>query len=115
MTIRLLAAPAQLSMAERDRFRLGVVATNDGTREVAPGLFALHLLVNGERSVAFDLAVGNGVVPAGWDVLEPGASTPVVEHALGEALFPEPGEFRLELVGGDDEARAEARTVVVTP
>ncbi len=115
--ISLLADPDRLSMAERERFRVGILATNTSAGAIDPHLFAAQLLVNGERSTAFDLAIGNGVVPAGWDVLPAGETTPAVEYRLGEALFPEPGEYRLELVLGVGEgAHAEAtRTVVVTP
>jgi hypothetical protein len=115
--ILLLAEPDRLSMAERERFRIGMVAANRSPAAIDPDLFAAYLLVNGERSTAFDLAIGNGVVPAGWDVLPAGETTPAVEYPLGEALFPEPGEYRLELVrGGAEGAHVEAtRTVVVVP
>jgi hypothetical protein len=115
--IRMLAEPDRLSMAERDRFRLGIVATNTTAAAIDPNLYAAQLLVNGERSTAFDLAIGNGVVPVGWDVLPAGDITPAVEYRLGEALFPQPGEYRLELVLDPDEgSHADAtRTVVVTP
>jgi hypothetical protein len=115
--IRLLADPDRLSMAERERFRIGVVAANTGPTAIDADLFSAYLLVNGERSTAFDLAIGNGVVPVGWDVLPAGETTPAVEYRLGEALFSEPGEYRLELVlGGGEGAHVEAtRTVVVMP
>jgi len=69
-----------------------------------------------EPSVAFDFATGNGVVPAGWDVLPAGGTTRPVEYRLGEALFPEPGEYRLLLrldVPGSP-AVEDSRTVLVT-
>jgi len=114
--IRLLAEPTRLRMGERDRFRVGLVATNTSERPVDPGLFAARLLVNGEPSPAFDLATGNGVVPAGWDVLPPGGATPPVEYPLGEALFPEPGEYRLvlRLDAAGSLPVEDARTVLVT-
>lgn len=88
ITIRLLAAPTQLSMSERDRFRIGLVATNTSDEAVDPHLYATQLLVNGEPSPAFDLALGNSVVPAKWDLLPPGDTTPPIEWPLGAALFP---------------------------
>jgi hypothetical protein len=104
-------------MDERDRFRVGLVATNTSDAAIDPQLFAARLLVDGEPSPAFDLAIGNGVMPAGWNVLPAGAETPPVEYPLGEALFPEPGEYRLVLrVEVADMAPVEAsQTVVVTP
>ena len=103
-------------MAERDRVRVGIVATNTSATAVEPDLSAAYLLVDGERSTAFDLAIGNGVVPAGWDVLPAGETTAAVDYPLGEALFPVPGEYLLELVLDVPAARAAAtKTVVVTP
>lgn len=84
-------------MAEREQFRVGIVATNTSRDPVDPQLYAARLLVNGEPSPAFDLALGNGVMPAGWDTLAAGATTPPAEWPLGAALFPAPGEYRLVL------------------
>ena len=114
---RLLVEPTRLRMSERDRFRVGIVATNTTRAAIDPQLYAARLLVNGEPSAAFDLALGNGVMPAGWDVLPAGATTPAVEWGLGEALFPDPGEYLLALrLEGSDWAPVDAsRTVIVTP
>ena len=103
-------------MDERDRFRLGLVATNTSDAPVDPQLFAARLLVDGERSPAFDLATGNGVVPAGRDTLLAGQTTPPVEYPLGEALFPEPGRYRLvlRLEAAGSPPVEDARTVLVT-
>jgi hypothetical protein len=84
-------------MGERDRFRVGLVATNTSDALVDPHLYAARLFVNGTPSPAFDLALGNGVMPAKWDALPAGDSTPVVEWPLGPALFEEPGEYELVL------------------
>ena len=94
--IRLVAAPTRLSMSERDRFRIGLVATNTSDAAVDPHLFGVRLLVDGMPSAAFDLAVGN-TMPAKWDVLPAGATTPAVEWPLGTALFTKPGEYVLVL------------------
>jgi len=116
VSVRLLVEPDRLSFDERGAFRLGVTATNHGDTGVDPGLFGLRLLVDGEPSMAFDLAVGNGVVPAGWDFLDAGATTKPVHWPLGEALFPAPGEYRLllRLDDGTGPAQESAATVVVT-
>lgn len=111
--VSLLARPDRLSMAELDRFRLGIAATNTTAGALVPDLPAARLLVNGERSTGFDLAIGNGVVPRGWDVLAGGETAPLVEYALGTALFPRPGTYRLELLVGDAVSPDAAQTVVV--
>jgi hypothetical protein len=115
--IRLLVAPTRLSMSERERVRIGLVATNTSDAAVDPHLYAARLLVNGTPSAAFDLALGNGVMPAKWDVLAAGDTTPVVEWPLGTALFTNPGEYVLALhLKWEDWTPVESSaTVTVTP
>ena len=114
--IRLLVTPTRLSMSERDRFRIGLTATNTTDTALDPHLFGVRLLVNGTPSAAFDLAVGN-VMPAKWDVLPAAETTPPIEWPLGTALFTEPGEYvlvlRLEWEGWTPVE--SAATVTVTP
>ena len=50
------------------------------------------------ETLAATPAIGNGVVPDSCDVQLADDTTPAVEYGLGEALFPEPGECRSELV-----------------
>jgi hypothetical protein len=115
--IRLVAEPSRLRMAERDAFRVGIVATNTAPAALDPDVYATRLLVDGDPSPAFDLAIGNGVMPGGWDELPAGATTQPVTWPLGAALFPEPGAYRLELridspvasaVGGPETVVVEA-------
>ncbi len=47
--IRLLVAPTRLSMSERDRFRIGLIATNTTDTAIDPHLFGVRLLVNGTQ------------------------------------------------------------------
>jgi len=112
--IQLLAHPTRLAMAERDSFRVGLTATNNSQDALDPHVYGARLYVDGERSPAFDLALGNGAIPAGWDVLPPGETTPVLEWPLGEALFEQPGEYELVLrLKTDDGGTAESSTTVV--
>jgi len=115
--ISLLAHPTRLTMAERSRFRVGLTATNRSQDSLDPQVYGARLLVDGEPSAAFDLAIGNGAIPAGWESLPPGETTHDVEWPLGEALFEQPGEYllvlRLEAVGRDP-TESSTTTVVVT-
>jgi hypothetical protein len=111
--IQLLAHPTRLAMAERDSFRVGLTATNRSQDALDPNVYGARLLVDGERSPAFDLALGNGAIPAGWQLLAPGETTPVLEWPLGEALFEQPGEYELVLRLDTDGATAESSTTVV--
>ncbi len=115
--LRLLVHPTRLSMSERDHFRVGLVATNTSDAALDPHLYSARLLVNGTPSVAFDFALGNGAMPAKWDLLPAGDATRPVEWPLGDALFTEAGEYQLALrLEWDDWTSVEAKvTVVVTP
>lgn len=115
--ITLYVAPQRLSMAERDRFRVGLTASNNTNMALDPHLYVVRLLVNGSVSAAFDIALGNGVMPAMWDLLPAGASTSPVDWPLGMALFPEPGEYLLVLrLEWNDWAPVESSAKVnVTP
>ena len=114
--IHLLAHPTRLTMAEREQFRVGLTATNRSQDALDPLLYDARLLVDGEPSPAFDLAIGNGVMPAKWERLAAGDTTPIVEWPLGEALFEQPGEYELVLRLEADErgASESSATVVVT-
>lgn len=114
--IRLRVAPMRLSMSELGRFRIGLVATNRGDATVDPQLFGARLLVNGTPSIAFDLVLSN-VMPARWDALPAGQTTPPIEWPLGAALFTGPGEYALVLrldCAGWAPVESSA-TVTVTP
>lgn len=111
--IHLLARPTRLAMAERDRFSVGLTATNRSQDALDPGVYGARLFVDGERSPAFDLALGNGAIPAGWQLLPAGETTPVLQWPLGEALFEAPGEYELVLRLDTGGATAESSTTVV--
>lgn len=84
------------NMASRETFRLGISATNGGSGPVRPDRGRLGFFVNGERSMAAELAFSNGATDRTWSELAPGA-TARDERALGTSLFPAPGEYDIEL------------------
>jgi hypothetical protein len=111
--LELRAEPSQLTVPTRDRLRLSVTATNEGAEVVDPELYRAELRVNGERSRAFALAIGNGRRDPKWFALPPGESVSMTWSSLGESLFPGVGEFTLVLAHDDREA--EPVTVSVLP
>lgn len=109
--IHLLTTTAQLTMAERASFHVGLEAVNTSPRVVDPNLSSARLLVNDVPSPAWDLALGNGGRSPTWEALPPGEKVSA-DWPLGEALFPTPGSYRLRLVVGNLETTT---VVVVTP
>lgn len=108
---RLSAEPTSLTKDTRDQLRLTLSATNVGTEVVDPELHRAELLVNGRRSRAFALAVGNGKRETKWYALPPGDTVSMTWSTLGERLLDEPGEYTLQL--SHDGQEAEPVTVAV--
>jgi len=97
---RLTASATTLSMAERADWILRTEATNRGAEPVDffESGFA-SFFVNGEPSMGLSLAFGNGLAPAEWSSLAPGA-TAAPERAVGESLFPAPGDYEIVMTHG---------------
>jgi hypothetical protein len=110
---QLSVEPASLTTATRDQLRLTLTAKNVGMEIVDPQLRSAQLTVNGRRSRAFSLAVGNGRRENKWYALVPGDSVSMTWSSLGESLFPEPGEYTLVL--SHDGREAEPVVVSVAP
>jgi hypothetical protein len=111
--LQLRAEPVPLTIATRDRLRLSVTAINEGAAVVDPELHRAELRVNGKRSSAFGLAIGNGKRDPRWFALPPGESVTMTWSSLGEALLPGVGQFTLQLKL--DDAEAEPVNVAVLP
>jgi hypothetical protein len=108
LAVKLLAAPTQLTMAGLDKFMVGVEITNHGKVAVDPQASTGELTVNGVRSMAWSLAIGNGVRAPSWSSLPPG-QTIAMSWPLGDALFDKPGSYHLVLSLGGQQATADVR------
>lgn len=106
--MKLLASPTQLTLAERDKFMVGLEITNRGKVAVDPQAATGELTVNGERSMAWSLAIGNGAREPSWNSLPPG-QTISMSWPLGDALFDKPGSYHLVLSLGGQQATADVR------
>jgi len=102
--LELLAEPRSFSMAERDRFKVGIVASNRGTVVIDPELHRARLLINGQDSLIWSDAISNGQREGKWFALPPGEKVSMDWTALGQWLFPGPGVYTLKLRLGDIEA-----------
>ncbi|MBC7775973.1 MAG: hypothetical protein H7246_11110 [Phycisphaerae bacterium] len=97
MLIELNASPLNLSLLERDQFKVTISATNHGASIADPELHLAELYVNDIPSKPWSLAIGNGKREAKWTALPSGETISMTWATLGEALFPEPGEYILIL------------------
>jgi hypothetical protein len=104
--LKLLTRPLEFRMQERDRFEIGLTATNRGKRAVDPELGSVQLLVNGENSLVWADAIQNGYRDGNWFALPPGESVSMTWPRMGEALFQQPGLYRLQLRLGNNESVA---------
>ena len=95
--IELSAAPLQLLLLEREHFKITLSATNHGDSVVDPQLQLAELYVNDVPSKPWSLAIGNGKRAIQWTALPAGETISMTWSALGESLFPEPGEYSLVL------------------
>ncbi len=96
LEVVLAGAPLELTMATRKDFKLSFAVTNHGDAVVDPRLHESDLTINGESSVQWGAAVGNGAADEDWEALQP-QHTVSREWMFGEHLFRAPGDFTLVL------------------
>ena len=101
--LSLVPRPTELRMGDRSRFVLDVVVTNRGTTSMDPSLDRARLTVDGEDSVYFALAMGNGIREP-TQLLAPSETATTSWPGMGKVLFPRPGEYTLVLSLGDASA-----------
>jgi hypothetical protein len=111
IVLRLDVEPTELAADERDRLQLTVSATNAGMEMVDPELYRTDLRVDGERSQAFALAIGNGRRPEKWFALAAGDTVSMTWGGLGPAVLPGPGDHTLVLALDDQESEPVTVTV----
>ena len=112
ITVALLTEPTALNVAHLDDFEIGVTVHNVGQQVIDPQINYSELKVNGQPSNAWSMALMNSGHEAKWAALPPGESV-TGKWALGRALFPVPGDYKLVLtVAGASSATVE---VHVTP
>jgi hypothetical protein len=112
ITVALLAEPTTLDVAHLDDFIVGVTVHNAGQKVIDPQINYSELKVNGAPSNDWSMALMNSGHEAKWAALPPGESV-TGKWALARALFPGPGDYKLDLtVAGVSAATVE---VHVTP
>ena len=108
-TIELLVSPNSLAMADLAEFWVGIKLTNHSGEPIPFDVSQLSLFVNGERSIAWDLAVQNGTAIN----LKIGPHhSEFLRWPLGEALFEAAGTYELKL---ECESFSAKQTVTISP
>ena len=97
INVTLTAEPLQFTMAERKSFKISIAATNQGDEVIDPELYRAKLSINGEDSIVWMRAIGNGGREKKWFALPPGEMVSLTWPTLDESLFPNPGSFELVL------------------
>jgi hypothetical protein len=93
---RLTASSTSITMADRDTWELRIEATNVGTTPV--DFIAVNqptFRVDGEPSMALNMAFGNGGVPSTWAALPPGVTANPAR--VGVSVFDAPGDHTIEM------------------
>lgn len=101
-------ASARITMAQRGRFRLWMLARNIGRRTLDTQRDQLQWFVNGEASMSLSMAFGNGARDPRWSGLPAGTSVREARE-MGESLFPRAGRYAITVNQG---GREVARLVV---
>lgn len=96
--IELLVSSDTLKLNEVADFEVGLSLTNESDSPVHFNISETELNVNGKKNIAWDLAVQNGTIV---NLKIPPRKNKTVQWPLGDALFEEPGKYRLQLWCGD--------------
>jgi len=104
------ADPIALTMAERSRFTLRIIATNESAASVDPQQHLGEFRLDGAAHLGLNLWFGNGLRSNAWSDLPPGASVRD-ERRPGEHLFEAPGTYVIAYAHG---RATTAVTVTVT-
>lgn len=110
LAIKLTTTATTLAMKDRPSFKIGFEVVNNGTTAVDPAMGAggCTLTVNGKTSNEWMLAIGNGARDSKWTNLKPG-QTLAMAWPLGEALFPNPGDYHLVMTTHGQDFSADVK------
>jgi hypothetical protein len=108
--LQITAEPIEFPMEKRSSFKIGFRLKNVSDGPIDPKIHETALLVNGEHSFAWDLAVQNGPRENAWWQLEPGQALSAF-WPLGESMFARPGIYDATLRLGAMESSIRIRVL----
>jgi hypothetical protein len=94
--VELTATPLDLTLATLPTLMIDGAVTNLGDRPVETHIWASKMLVDGESSLAWQLAIGNGTRDPRELSLPPGERVEFSRN-MGDSLFQTPGDHTLVL------------------
>jgi hypothetical protein len=104
--------PERVTPAELDSLRVDLSVTNEDSETIDLQLPSSTMLVDGERSPSWNVAIANGAREARESALPPGDSI-TVSRVMGSGLVREPGDHEIVIeVRG---VRSPPAHVVVEP
>jgi hypothetical protein len=109
--VKLIVEPATFAMADRRGVKVGFEVTNRSASVIDPKAWDAVLLVDGQRALAWDLAVQNGAYDSRWTHLPPNETLSRL-WPLAEKLFWSPGDYHLVLQHAYGQSTVDVR---VTP
>ena len=112
LIISLTISSTFIYYSKRKDFKISVSAINQSNKAYDPDLYLTMLVVNGKESEVWRHAIGNGRRESKWYSLPPGETTSMSWSTMGEQLFPEPGEYILELQLRDIKSESVKVTVL---
>jgi hypothetical protein len=112
VSVRLELSTSPDRIGPEDQVTIRLAAVNDGEDTVDPQVRASRLLIDGEPSMTWSLAIANGTGDMREMALPPGERVEAARQ-FGVSLFRSPGEH--ELVAEAGEARSNPATVTVAP
>ncbi|MEQ8997201.1 MAG: hypothetical protein RID53_11960 [Coleofasciculus sp. B1-GNL1-01] len=92
--LQITAEPLEFSISEIQNFKISLTATNQSDEVTNPELHLVKLFINGEQSMAWNLAISNGLREEKWFAL-PAGDRVSMSWSMGQSLFPTPGEYTL--------------------
>jgi hypothetical protein len=107
INIELILSSGAIQLKNVPQFNVGLKIFNTSSSKLDFDISKTELWVNGEKNIAWDLAVQNGTL---INLSIPGNSSQKVQWPLGDALFPISGNYKLNLRWGD---KVQAKEVVV--
>lgn len=108
----LTVTPGRVTAASLDSLTVWVSVANEDTETIDLQLVSSTLLVDGRRSMFWNVAIGNGARDARESALPPGESVQAA-RVMGDGLVREPGEHEvvIEVCG----VRSAPAHVVIEP
>jgi len=94
INIELVVSSKTIHLNEVNQYNVGLKILNTNSQKAKFNISKTELWVNGEKNIAWDLAVQNGTLV---NLVIPASASEKIMWKLGDALFPKAGNYKLDL------------------